>query len=180
MRIVLATPLYPPDTAEPAPYIKELARRLSKKHEVVIVAYGRLPETVEGVRIVTVDKRQPLPIRLARYLFALLSNVRDSDVVLFENGPSVELPVALIERLVRTPFVFHIGDRRAYERSQKSFLLRTLTSLASSGATSTLRDLPATRPEILPFREAPTKDLQDHERSWEGHLTLLERALPHD
>src|SRR3989344_9051256 len=41
MKIVLATALYPPDIAPPAPYVKELATRLAANHEVTIVTYGR-------------------------------------------------------------------------------------------------------------------------------------------
>ena len=59
MTLVLASPLYPPDLAEPAPYTKELARRLSTTHTVIVVAYGRLPEKVPGARNKTLKKPKP-------------------------------------------------------------------------------------------------------------------------
>ena len=60
MKIVLATPLYPPDT-EPTALYCELAKRLGqeKHHQVTIVTYGA-PRTNTWVAIIAVDKNKPL------------------------------------------------------------------------------------------------------------------------
>lgn len=78
MKIVLATPLYPPDIAAPALYVKELAKRIATLHDVTIVAYANLPETMPEVRMIAVSKRQPLPLRLLTYFAALIRSVRQS------------------------------------------------------------------------------------------------------
>lgn len=179
MNIVLATPLYPPDIAQPASYIKELARRLGKEHSVTIVTYGRLPEQVEKVRILAIDKRAPLPLRLARFTVALLRAARQADVVYAENGSSVELPVTLITLLTRCPLVMHLGDAAAHARAQRRPLLRFLERLAVRRARVVLAEMPPQRPEILPFRPPPTATLATYEQSWSTHLRELENTFVH-
>lgn len=179
MKIVLATPLYPPDIAPPAPYAKELAKRLADRHEVVVVAYGRLPERVEGVRIAAVDKRRPLPLRLVQYFFALRSAAKNADVLYIQNGPSVELPAGLLAYLTGIPLVMHIADLSAHRHAESSFWLSRIERFALRRAQATLTDSPLPRPEILPFEPRPTEALAAYEASWVAHLQKLEDALNH-
>ncbi len=178
MRIVLATPLYPPEIAEPGPYIKELAKRLVKLHGVTIVAYARLPEKVPGVRIVAVDKRQPLLRRLISFFFALLHAAREADIIYAMNGASVELPVALLSLFMSRPLIVRIGDMAAHERARSGWL-RSIERSAFTRARRVITDGPAPRPEILPFETFPAEQLGTHERSWEEHLRMLEDLFTH-
>lgn len=179
MKIVLASALYPPDIAQPAPYIKELAARLSKKHEVVVVTYGRLPEKIPGVRIVAVDKRQPLPLRLLRFFLALWSATRRTHVLYIENGPSVELPAALVVLLTRKPLIVHLGDSSAHRRAAHSPLFHFLEEFTCKRAQKVFEELPALRPEILPLEEEPGQALAAYERSWQSHLQTIDSLLLH-
>jgi hypothetical protein len=81
MRILLASPLYPPDIAEPAPYVKELALRLSASHSVTVLTYGKHPETIERVRMHSVDKSTPRLVRLKAYTRALGAGLASAAVV---------------------------------------------------------------------------------------------------
>jgi len=175
MKIVLATPLYPPDIAEPAPYVKELAQRLSKTHQVTLVAYGRLPEQIPGVRIVAIDKRAPLPLRLIAYVRALRKAAKDADVVYAQNGPSVELPLLFVS----TRTVFHIGDTAAHVYAARHLLRRTLERLAMRRA-QLVTEQPLVRPEVLPLEPRPDAALQAWEESWSAHLKTLERAFAYE
>ena len=176
MKIVLATPLYPPDIAEPAPYVKELARRLAPDHQVTVLAYGRLPEKVPGVTIVAIDKRRPLPVRLFLYTIALLRAARSADIVYTQNGPSVELPVAVVNFFLRRPLVARWGDEAAHTYAQKKFMRRTVERLAFGGA-KIVTGSPLPRPEILPFEPQPTDALAAWEESWQMHLRELTKQL---
>lgn len=177
MKVVLATPLYPPEIAEPAPYMKELAKRLAKLHEVTIVAYARLPEKIPGVSIITIDKRQPLPIRLFAFLRALWQATRCVDVVYAENGASVELPSGIIARLGRRPLIMHLGDRAAHKRAHKNSFLRNIEHFALSRAARVITDMPIARPEILPLEPYPAEAFAAYEESWSTHLRALEDAF---
>ncbi len=179
MRIVLATPLYPPEIAEPAPYVKELARRLSARHAVIVVAYARLPEQVPGVSVITVDKQKPLPVRLFAYFLALRKATKDADIVYAENGGSVELPAGLLSLLSERPVIMHIGDQTAHRRTRANVIRRYLEQFSFSRAKKVIDSAPAARPEILPFEPFPADKFTAYERSWDEHLRILEDAFNH-
>jgi hypothetical protein len=177
MRILLLTPLYPPDIAQPAPYVKELARRLAREHEVVVLTYGRLPERAAGVRTVMVDKRLPLPLRLLYYTLLLLREAYRADAVYAENGASVELPLALVAALIRRPLILHIGDSRAYHHAQENRLLRAIARGAQDSAQRVLAEAPPEPPEILPFEPRPDAAIDAYEASWRKHLEDIASAF---
>lgn len=196
-RILIVTPLYPPDIAGPAPYVKELATRIKDTHEVTVLAYNHIPEHIEDVRFVTVEKNRPTLIRLFHYTYALFREVLKTDYVYIQNGPSTELPFVLISFFVRTPCILRLGDEVALSHSvrvpvYKALLLLALArshSVIIHSETSTptrvlqkalskkkhVHDIsrPHTRPEILPFVPYPTQQFMDYETSWESHLKDL-------
>ena len=177
MRIAIATPLYPPDIAEPAPYVKELATRLSKNHEVTIITYGHYPEEIPDVRIVAVSKQRPLPIRLALYTLALLTAAKKTDVIYALNGPSVELPASIASFVTKATLLVFLGDASAHSRAQQKSVLKYLEGMFLRRAHSTITHAPLPRPEILPFSPYPTSELEAFNSSWDTHLNELENVL---
>lgn len=173
MKILITTPLYPPDIAPPAPYIKELAGRLAKEHTVTILTYGHLPEKIQGVSFVCIDKRRPLALRLLRFSTTLFKKAARADIIFSENGASVELPVGLAALLTRTPLVLHFGDSAALNKAKKSRLLRTIHRFALRQATATVGKSPEPKPEILPFDPIPQEKLTSYENSWKVHMDKL-------
>lgn len=177
MRIALVSPLYPPDTEAPAPYVKELARRLSKEHAVTILTYGKHPEQLPNVRILSVSKRHLLLKRLTAFTRALIKTSKEVDVLVIENGPSVELPVVITRLLGMKNCILHNGDPRSASRSSHNVLLRILRATVERGAPRTLTDSPLPRPEILPFAPYPQEAFDAYERSWAMHLQKLDTLL---
>jgi hypothetical protein len=187
MRILLVTPLYPPDIAELAPYTKELATRLSATHTVEILTYGHIPEAIPGVTITSVEKSSILPLRLLRFFLALYRRARGVDVVYTQNGPSVELPVLLLSYISKTPLYLRIGDRTAVKNSETHFLFKRLLARTASRARAVVIHnanaqygvpvqyipQPDTRPEILPFSPYPKEAFAHFEDSWKTHVTHL-------
>ncbi len=179
MKVLLATPLYPPEIGGAAPYVKELAQRLRGRHEVTIVAYAHLPEKVPGVRIVAIDKRPPLPARLFRYTAALLRAAGDADILYAQNGASVELPAGIAALARRAPLIMHIGDEAAHRRAAGNPLLRRIERFAFKRAAKIVTDMPLARPEILPLEKAPEQELAAYEASWGNHINALEGIFQH-
>jgi len=172
MKVVLASALYPPDVAPSAAYIKELAARLhAAGHEVVAVVYGALPEAVPGVTIVGVDKRHALVRRLWAYTRALRRAAHKADIVIAENGPSVELALVALNR----PYVLHWGDQAAHARAHGA--RKWLEHWVARRAKAIIADMPLPRPEVLPF--GPPPDFAAYERSWSNHLEELQKQLSH-
>lgn len=179
MKIVLATPLFPPEIAEPAPYVKELAKRLGALHEVTVVAYAHLPEEVPNVRIVEVDKRRPLLVRLLAFTYMLCRSVRQADVVYAMNGASVELPALLASFVCRTPLIFAVADRAAHERAKGGGVIGFIERRAFARSRCLVRDLPPPRPEILPLEPRPAEALAAYDVAWATHERGLLDAFPH-
>lgn len=196
MRILLVTPLYPPDIAEPAPYVKELAVRLCDTHEITILAYNHIPEKINGVRIISIEKYMPLLARLITFMRILYSEAKRADIVYVQNGPSTELPLVFVSLLVRTPCILRLGDETALKHGATTRAYRALLLLAVRYARvvvthrrtseythhiiplhdkkSSELSRPLPRPEILPFAPFPHDSISAYKSSWDQHLTELE------
>ena len=175
MRILIATPLYPPEIAEPAPYAKELARRLSESHEVTVVAYTHLPEELPDVRVIAIDKRLPLVRRLALFTRALARASQDADVVYALNGASVELPFLIARLAPHARRIFCIVDTRAHTALNP--LKKMLEQLVCMHAIRVIAEVPPARPEILPLAERPEKALARYEKAWDTHIRTLRKEF---
>ncbi len=180
MKIVLATPIYPPEIAELAPYVKELAKQLSKNHKVTIVTYGCIPEKIEGVKIVTANKNQPLPIRLISYTLSLWKESKTADITLAQNGASVELPLVIISFLAHRPIILSIGDISAHERASRSLFLGLIEKFAVKRSKKIIYDMPKKRPIIYPFEERKEKEWNEYSSSWSEHLKNLEKIIKNE
>jgi len=180
MKILIATPLFPPDVAKPALYLKELSRRLAEKHDVTVLLYGHLPEHVEGVSFKCVDKRRLAIARLPQYFFSLLRALRNADVLYVQNGASVELPMVLVSLLTHKRFILHIGDKASRERATHSVPLRYIETFAIKQAGEIVTDTPPPKPEILPFEDRSEEKLTEYNASWDTHIKMLENIFKHD
>ncbi len=175
MKILILTPLFPPDTGDPSTYVKELSERLAPDHSVTVLLYGHLPEAVPGVTLRAVDKRAPLLNRLTAFTFSLLKEVRGVDVVLINNGPSTELPFLLVSPFVRTKSILIESDPLATTAATTGIYSRVhtyLTARVTSGISfpdhETYR-----RAEWLPFGTINTTRDEARTQWWSDHLKTI-------
>lgn len=124
MKIVIATPIYPPEIGGPATYTKELCERLHKKHSITVIAYTDVGTAMSGTRFVPISKRRPLPIRLVLYFFALLRESRSSDLVYVQNAMAAGLPAALACLILRKPMVLKFVGDEAWERATQRHITK--------------------------------------------------------
>ncbi len=117
MKIVLATPLYPPEIGGPSTYIKELAERLRDIHDIVIVAYATTSEKIPGTKLITVSKRSPLPLRLIKYSIVLFRASKNADVMYVQNAVASGLPALIVGKLRGIPVVIKFVGDEAWERA---------------------------------------------------------------
>ncbi len=196
MRITIISPLYPPDIAPLAVYVKELGVRLRNEAIVTVVAYARIPERIPGVRIIAVPKDTILPLRLFRLFLVLIRTLRTSDICLLQNGPSVELPMLLATFFVRTRYIFRIGDSTGLKNSCAHWRTRLVINLLSRRAHHVIHDpalpipvknrahttelvTPLLRPEILPFAPYPEAAFDAYENSWTAHIQDIGEIIRH-
>ncbi len=119
MKIIFATPLYPPEIEDPATYVKELAKRMRGMHEIIIAAYASTAEEIPGVTVVTVSKRSPLPARLLRYLLLLFRVAHGADVIYAQNALAAGLPAVIVGRLRGIPVVLHFAEDEAWKNATR-------------------------------------------------------------
>ncbi len=196
MRLLIVTPLYPPDIAPLAVYVKELAKRLTGHAEVTIIAYAHIPEKIEGVRIIAIPKNVLLPFRLIALTKALWSEIRKADVLYVQNGASTELPAGIVSFFTRTPLIIGIQDHVALASAKKRAVLKVILHFVLSRAhhiihatnvtlpfsylqKTRLIDEPCARPEILPFGAYPKEAFTLYEESWEKHIQALTEIFEH-
>ena len=181
MRIALVSTLFPPDVDETAQYTKELAGRLTAADQVTLLVYGFLPESIANASIIAVDKRRNLPLRLGQMWYQLMKAARVHDILIIENGPSIELPALLTTFLSRTPIIFLVSDARAQEQSKRhplfSFLYQSLQkrSKRTFNIAATLPSLE--RPLVHPLHPYPTTAMESYEQAWATHTTELQQHL---
>ena len=120
MKIILATPLYPPEIGGPATYIKELCERINKTHEIVVVAYANNALPQPGVKLIAVSKKQPLAVRLFKYFLALWKAAKEADLIYAQSAVAAGLPAALVACLRNQPLVVKFVGDEAWERAVQS------------------------------------------------------------
>lgn len=129
MKLVLATPLYPPEIGGPATYAQLLVEGLPKKGiEVVLVKFSDV-------------RHLPKVVRHYAYYRRVLRAARNADVVLALDPVSAGLPAMKAAKKAGKPFVVKIAGDYAWEQGQQRF-----------GTTQTLDEFVKTRRMPFPVR----------------------------
>jgi glycosyltransferase involved in cell wall biosynthesis len=109
MKILLATPLFPPDSGGPATDAQMLFSELPKHGvEVVVCSFGSV-------------RHLPRLIRHIRYFFELLKNLHDVDMIIAMDTFSVCLPALFASKLLNKKFVVRVPGDFAWEQSTQRF-----------------------------------------------------------
>lgn len=119
MKIIVATPVYPPEIGGPATYTKEIAQRLRDDHEIVIVAYASTSEVIKGTTLFIASKRHPLPLRLFKYFIDLYKASKGADVIYVQNAMASGLPASIVSMIRRIPLVLKFVGDEAWERASQ-------------------------------------------------------------
>jgi glycosyltransferase involved in cell wall biosynthesis len=109
MKLLIATPLYPPDIGGPATYAKILAEGLPEKGiEVDLVKFSDV-------------RHLPKIVRHYAYYRRVLRAARGADVVLALDPVSVGLPAMQAAKRARKPFVLKVVGDYAWEQGRQRF-----------------------------------------------------------
>lgn len=117
MKILIATPIYPPEIGGPATYVKELCGHLSSTHDITIVAYTDECDAFPNTKLIAVSKQQSFFIRFPKYIWETWKASQDADVIYVQNAMASGLPVALVSMVRGTPFVLKFVGDEAWERA---------------------------------------------------------------
>lgn len=117
MKIIIATPIYPPEIGGPATYTKELVERIHDKHDVTVVAFTENQEAVPGSKLVAIAKQNKLPVRLWHFFVALKKEAKSADVIYVQNAMAAGLPAVLVGKLLNKPVILKFVGDEAWERA---------------------------------------------------------------
>jgi glycosyltransferase involved in cell wall biosynthesis len=118
MRVLLTSPVFPPDLGGPAVYVPSLGRFLVERgHDVHVVAFCSDPEPRGHPFRVTAVPRGPLPLRYLKAFFAVWKAARAADVVYVNEH--LALFHVLAGRLAGKPVMIRIMVDGAWEISHR-------------------------------------------------------------
>lgn len=118
MRILITSPIFPPDLGGPSTYVPSLASYLTDRgHEVTVVAFCSDPEPKGWpFRVITIP-RQWMPLRYLKDFLAVLREAGRADLVYINEH--LALHVALAARLRGKPTVIRVCVDGTWEISHR-------------------------------------------------------------
>lgn len=117
MKILLATALYPPEIDEVSAYSQIVAEQLAAKNEVTVLAYASHWEKSSKAKIVVVNKKRPLFVRLLAFTWRLFSLSGKADVIYVQNSVAVSLPAIIAALFSRKPVIINFIEDEAWKRA---------------------------------------------------------------
>lgn len=115
MKILISTPIFPPQIGGPATYTVEVSRRLQEKgHRIRIVAFTDERPQVENLKVIPVRIRYPILgtfLRQIKLFSTLLSAAKGMDLIYLQDPMVVGVASLLAGKLVGKPLVLKfVGD----------------------------------------------------------------------
>lgn len=170
MKILISTPIFPPEIGGPATYTVEVSRRLQEKgHRIRIVAFSDAKPLASDLEVAAVRvyyKVFGTLFRQMRFFFTLLASVKGMDLIYLQDPMVVGVASLLVGKLVRKPLVLKfVGDsvwekeysRRRTDQDLDGFLSSPPKSLAVKLRIALLRIVLGSMNRIL----APSHFLRD-------------------
>lgn len=118
VKIIIATPLFPPEIEGIASYSQDIAKRLNDKHQVQILTYAGQVEEVVGLEIFTINKRQSIFFRIWNYFIQLLKLAKQADLIYVQNSVAVSLPAILVKIFTGKKVIINFIEDEAWKRAR--------------------------------------------------------------
>ena len=114
MKICVVTGTFHPEPGGPSTYLYNLLGDLVQQgHEVAVITYGDLEEEYDyPYPVMRIPRRQPIPVRLIKFIYHILSIGRRYDL-LFVSGYG--LPAAIANFVLKKPLVMKLVSDFAWE-----------------------------------------------------------------
>ncbi len=178
MKILIVTPLFPPDTGAPAPYTKQLLKHLNEAgYSITLITYGKLPESASYQKVIVINKRWPKWFLLLVGICCTLKEIRNHELIIVNNGPLSELPVLFASLFISKPIILCLSDPVAKQRTKHGFY-HLIHNLLTRLVKKTI-DLPPEetylKPEKLPFTDKTDwqKTIKKQSLWWQEHIRNL-------
>lgn len=118
MKVIIATPLFPPEIEDIANYSRDIATHLKENNQVQILTYAGPVEEIAGLEIFTINKRQFLLIRIFKYFIKLLKLAKFADIIYVQNSVAVSWPAILVKIITGRKVIINFIEDEAWKRSR--------------------------------------------------------------
>ncbi|MCX6789764.1 MAG: glycosyltransferase family 4 protein [Candidatus Gribaldobacteria bacterium] len=132
MKILIATPLFPPEIGGPATYVFNLAQNLAKRGvEVLVISFGN-SENLLWERNENSFEKIIVPLKMAKglrhisFFRQILQNGKNFDLIYIHDLWSVGLPVRLANIFSRKPLIVRLGGDSLWEVAVERGLTKTI------------------------------------------------------
>ena len=150
-KILIATPIFPPDLGGPATYAENLARELSAKgHKVTVLTYSRprSSSSRDVFRLSKVPSFFPSGIKHLVYFFKAIRFIAKSDAVLVFDPFIVGVPVVMANYFFQRPLIMRVEGDFLWEM----YSMRTRSEIALTDFWSKFETLKLNRKEKAIYR----------------------------
>lgn len=118
MKIIITTPLYPPEIGDIAIYSEQLAKKLSLLHSVSLITYSNHPLHNSGFNLFYAEKNKNILERLLKYFKILIKETDKNDVIILQTGIGAALPAFIVSRLKNKRIIFRFFEDESLERKK--------------------------------------------------------------
>ena len=122
MKICVVTGTFHPEPGGPSTYLYNLLGDLVQRgHKVAVITYGDLEEKYDyPYPVMRISRRQPIPVRLIKFVYHILSIGRRYDLLFVNN---YGLPVVVANAFLRKPMAIKLVGDFAWEYSIRHGLI---------------------------------------------------------
>lgn len=121
MKILLTTPIFPPEIGGPATYTHEISGRLMKKgHQVRVVTFADAAPEVKDIEVIPVRLSYGLLGSLRRQLrlfFTIMRTAKEMDLLYAQGAVVVGFCTLMVGKLLRKPVVVKFVGDVAWEQA---------------------------------------------------------------
>lgn len=135
MKLLITTPIFPPEVRGPATYVWNLSRKLAERgDQVVIITFTPSPQKLSGARIISVPQSGNFLTRQSRLFTAIFKEGKATDLIYSQGADVVGLASVvagkLLHKKVVIKFVGDLSVELARDNNKMGFSLR-LVELAT-------------------------------------------------
>lgn len=122
MKIVIPTPIFPPEIGGPATYVYELAKRLSTEHEIIIITFTQDPQPVKNTNVVSISLHKHflgILFRQLKLAIAIYKYGKNSDIIYAQGPVVVGFTSTIIGTALNKPTIIKFVGDIAWEEAER-------------------------------------------------------------
>ena len=122
MKILIPTPIFPPEIGGPATYVSELAKRLSIEHEIVIITFTQDPQPTKNTKVVSISLHKHflgILFRQLKLAAAIYKYGKNADLIYAQGPVVVGFTAIIVGKILSTPTIVKFVGDIAWEEAER-------------------------------------------------------------